>query len=50
MVEVNTPPDLPPNESAKTIGQVVLKRLITAEQALERLASTKTLFNPLSVE
>ncbi|HEY9669750.1 MAG TPA: hypothetical protein V6C91_23255 [Coleofasciculaceae cyanobacterium] len=50
MVEVNPPPDLPPTESAKTIGQVVLKRLITAEQALERLATTKTWFNPLSVE
>jgi hypothetical protein len=49
MVEVKPMPDAP-SESAKTIGQVVLKRLITAEQALERLATAQTWFNPLSVE
>lgn len=37
-------------ESAKTIGQVVLKRLITAEQALDRLATVQTLFDPPSLE
>lgn len=29
-------------EAAKTIGQVVLKRLISADQALDRLCSTKS--------
>ena len=49
MVEVKPTPDASA-ESAKTIGQVVLKRLITADQAIERLASPQTLFNPPSVE
>ncbi|HEY9797345.1 MAG TPA: hypothetical protein V6D30_17000 [Leptolyngbyaceae cyanobacterium] len=49
MVEVKPTPDASA-ESAKTIGQVVLKRLITAEQAIERLASAQTLFNSLSTE
>jgi hypothetical protein len=49
MVEVK--PDAEASaESAKTIGQVVLKRLITAEQALERLATVQTLFDPPSLE
>lgn len=47
MVEVKPTPDASA-ASAKTIGQVVLKRLITAEQAIERLASAQTLFNSLS--
>jgi hypothetical protein len=34
MVEVK-----PPADQASSIGQVVLKRLITADQAIERLAS-----------
>ena len=46
MVEVKPSPDIDP-ESAKTIGQVVLKRLITAEQAIERLATAQPLFNPV---
>jgi hypothetical protein len=45
MVEVKPMPEND-SESAKTIGQVVLKRLITAEQAIERLATAQTLFNP----
>jgi hypothetical protein len=49
MVEVKPMPDVHP-EAAKTIGQVVLKRLITAEQALERLATAQTWFNPVSME
>ena len=47
MVEVKPTPDAS-SASATTIGQVVLKRLITAEQAIERLASAQTLFNSLS--
>ena len=49
MVEVKPGPDVS-TESAKSIGQVVLKRLITAEQALERLGAAQAWFNPLSVE
>ncbi len=49
MVEVKPAPNASP-ELGKTIGQVVLKRLITAEQALDRLATAQTLFNSLSVE
>ena len=49
MVEVKPIPDASAN-SAKTIGQVVLKRLITAEQAIERLATAQTLLNALDVE
>ncbi len=49
MVEVKPTPSASA-DSAKTIGQVVLKRLITAEQALERLATAQTLFNTPSVE
>lgn len=37
-------------ESRQTIGQVVLKRLITAEQAIERLATAQTWFSPGSRE
>lgn len=37
-------------DSARTIGQVVLKRLITAEQTIERLSNAQTLFNGLSEE
>jgi hypothetical protein len=32
-------------ESAQSIGQVVLKRLITAEQVIERLVSVQVLLN-----
>jgi hypothetical protein len=49
MVEVRPTPDASA-ESAKTIGQVVLKRLITAEQAIERLAIAQTFFNSPSVQ
>jgi hypothetical protein len=48
MVEVK--PTAEASESAKTIGQVVLKRLITAEQAINRLATAQAWFNPSSVE
>lgn len=34
--------------SSKPIGQVVLKRLISAEQAIERLSSSPSLANRLS--
>ncbi len=44
MVEVK--PTSEASSSAQTIGQVVLKRLITAEQAIDRLASAQTLFTP----
>lgn len=37
-------------DSARTIGQVVLKRLITAEQTIDRLSNAQTLFNGLSEE
>lgn len=48
MVEVQPMPNASP-DSAKTIGQVVLKRLISADQALDRLATAQTLFNPVTV-
>ncbi len=37
-------------DSARTIGQVVLKRLITADQTIDRLSNAQTLFNGLSEE
>ena len=43
MVEVK--PTSTVSESAQAIGQVVLKRLITAEQVIERLVNAKVLFN-----
>lgn len=49
MVEVKPMNDAP-RESAKTIGQVVLKRLINAEQAIERVATAQAWLNPLSME
>ncbi len=49
MVEVKPGSD-GQTESRQSIGQVVLKRLITAEQALERLGSAQAWFNPLSME
>ncbi len=49
MVEVKPSPDAA-SDSAKNIGQVVLKRLITAEQALERLATAQTWSSPISME
>ncbi len=45
MVEVKPTPEAIA-KSAQTIGQVVLKRLITAEQAIDRLATAQPLFNP----
>lgn len=44
MVEVKPTPAAS-SESGKTIGQVVLKRLMTADQVIERLATAQTLFN-----
>lgn len=41
MVEVQPINSLQENSTNQTIGQVVLKRLITAEQAIERLSSAK---------
>lgn len=41
MVEVK-PGEGVPAEAAKTIGQVVLKRLISADQVLDRLCATKS--------
>lgn len=49
MVEVKPTPDASA-KSAKTIGQVVLKRLITAEQVIERLANAPAMFTPHSSE
>ncbi len=49
MVEVKPTPEALA-ESTKTIGQVVLKRLITAEQAIDLLATAQPLFNPSPVE
>ena len=43
MVEVKPTPEAP--DSAQTIGQVVLKRLITAEQVIERLNTSVSVFN-----
>lgn len=39
MVEVRPSADAPADSAAKTIGQVVLKRLISAEDVIERLNS-----------
>jgi hypothetical protein len=44
MVEVK-PTDRASADSAKTIGQVVLKRLMDAEQAIERLTAAEALLN-----
>lgn len=44
MVEVKPTPNAS-SDSAKTIGQVVLKRLITAEQVIERLTMAQTVLN-----
>jgi len=47
MVEVH-PLDLP-DGTASPIGQVLLKRLMTAEQVLERLQTAEQIFNPSSL-
>lgn len=44
MIEVKPPADT----QATSIGQVVLKRLITAEQALDILATSDSIFNSVS--
>ena len=44
MVEVKPTPDASP-QSAKTIGQVVLKRLMSAEQVVERLTTAPSVLN-----
>lgn len=36
---------LPTNEAASSIGQVILKRLITAEQVIEMLTRSQLVFN-----
>lgn len=46
MVEVN-PTQVSSSDPAKTIGQVMLKRLITAEQAIDRLTTAETFTNKL---
>lgn len=43
MLEVK--PEEQANSSPQTIGQVVLKRLISAEQVIKRLASAEAVFN-----
>lgn len=47
MVEVKPEQNLPENSS---IGQVVLKRLITAEQAIEVLHQSESVFNTATQE
>ncbi len=42
-VEVKPSPQAQVDPGAKTIGQVVLKRLMSAEQVLERLAAAQTM-------
>lgn len=49
MVEVKPTPEVAA-ASPKAIGQVVLKRLNTADQAIERLAKAQTLFSAGTVE
>lgn len=44
MVEVKPTQVMPPETPTQSIGQVVLKRLITAEQAIARMRSAETLF------
>lgn len=39
MVEVKPSKPVPPDSAGTTIGQVVLKRLISAEEAIERLSA-----------
>ncbi len=43
MVEVQPGPTAEVSAASKTIGQVVLKRLISADQAIDRLCSTSTM-------
>ena len=43
MVEVIPDADLPPESDAKSIGQVVLKRLITAEQVIDHIGTAQAL-------
>ncbi|NES87463.1 MAG: hypothetical protein F6K10_42520 [Moorea sp. SIO2B7] len=45
MIEVKPTPEVA--DSVPTIGQVLLKRLITAEQAIERLTTAEVLFSNL---
>jgi hypothetical protein len=45
MIEVNPPNVGDQGVSIRTIGQVVLKRLITAEQAIERLCVVEQIVN-----
>lgn len=47
MVEVKPTPETL-SQSAQTIGQVVLKRLITAEQVIERLTHATSVSNLVS--
>lgn len=42
MLEVKPPSTPPNNQSQRNIGQVMLTRLITADQLLERLATAAT--------
>lgn len=48
MVEVKPIPLNQAESTVQTIGQVVLKRLITAEQAVERLCEAENVFKPIS--
>jgi len=49
MLEVRPTPEASA-ESAKTIGQVVLKRLISAEQVIERLATAPSFLDTIARE
>lgn len=46
MVEVKPSNPNQLDASAQAIGQVVLKRLITAEQVIERMGTVETVFRP----
>lgn len=46
MVEVKPTEQVSIDAATQTIGQVVLKRLITADQAIERLCTATTINQP----
>lgn len=49
MVEVKPTIEVQSNSTAKGIGQVVLKRLISADQAIERLTAAEAVLRPSSL-
>lgn len=50
MLEVLPSPTVPSSSATQAIGQVVLKRLISADQAIAKLCAAEAVFKPMQLD